>query len=174
MRRERRIVRPQSGFLLRFLQCKRKQCIAELLRFRFLYSENPYTLLETHPWHYLRCEAAQVAKVQRRDAEHQVGNPRFHLGSQPCGHLLGWSKDGMLVNVKVGTVVAMQKQPQGFTGPGAVVIHSDVKHATGREAGRILPGSLRRLGRLAASLEARPRGLAAQLEYDTWEIEFNG
>lgn len=34
--------------------------------------------------------------------------------------------------------------------------------------------SLRRLNRLATSLQARPRGLAAQLEYDTWEAEFNG
>ena len=34
--------------------------------------------------------------------------------------------------------------------------------------------SLRRLDRLAASLKARPRGAAAQLEYDTWELEFNG
>jgi Zn ribbon nucleic-acid-binding protein len=34
--------------------------------------------------------------------------------------------------------------------------------------------SLSRLDRLAASLNARPRGAAAQLEYDTWELEFNG
>jgi Zn ribbon nucleic-acid-binding protein len=34
--------------------------------------------------------------------------------------------------------------------------------------------SLRRLERLAASLKARPRGLAAHLEYDTWELQFNG
>ena len=34
--------------------------------------------------------------------------------------------------------------------------------------------SLRRLDRLAASLKTRPRGAAAQLEYDSWELEFKG
>jgi hypothetical protein len=36
------------------------------------------------------------------------------------------------------------------------------------------PISLGRLERLAAALRARPRGLAAYLHYDTWELEFDG
>jgi Zn ribbon nucleic-acid-binding protein len=36
------------------------------------------------------------------------------------------------------------------------------------------PDSLRRLERLAVSLAARPRGRAAVLEYETWELEYNG
>jgi Zn ribbon nucleic-acid-binding protein len=34
--------------------------------------------------------------------------------------------------------------------------------------------SLRRLGRLAASLQARRRSVTPHLEYDTWELEFKG
>ena len=51
--------------------------------------------------------AAQVHQVQGGDAEHQVGDPGIHVLPQPRGYVRRGSEDGVLVDIKGGSVVSV-------------------------------------------------------------------
>jgi hypothetical protein len=55
----------------------------------------------------------------------------LYMFLQSCRHLLGWAKDGVLIDIKHGAIVAVQEDTQGFSGALTLLIYSDVQQAAG-------------------------------------------
>ena len=59
--------------------------------------------------------------------QHQVGDPSIDLLTQPLGHFVRRTKNSVLIDIKVGAIVAMQKLHQIVTRPCPIVIDSDIE-----------------------------------------------